>query len=157
MKNSPITNTGKSRNNFSTDKLVNICEHSASDRTPSSNFDITCECEYMYDNLPPLSHNYSNDSSILTTTNNTINDLHFHGDGENMEGDKSFDVNDEVFGQVSISNLRTIRIKNMHKLVLAHININSIRNKLTFLKEFINGDVDILLISETKINETFPT
>ena len=45
----------------------------------------------------------------------------------------------------------------MHKLVLAHININSIRNKLAFLTEFINGDVNILLISETKINETFPT
>ena len=42
------------------------------------------------------------------------------------------------------------------KLVVGHLNINSIRNKFDNLKYIIDNSVDILLISETKLNETFP-
>ena len=45
---------------------------------------------------------------------------------------------------------------NQNKLVTADININSLRNKFELLTEKINGSVDILLISETKIDENFP-
>ena len=34
--------------------------------------------------------------------------------------------------------------------------INYLRNKFKFLVEFIRGKVDILMISETKIDESFP-
>ena len=45
---------------------------------------------------------------------------------------------------------------NFYKLVLAHININSIRNKYDLLVQQITNSVDILLISETKLNNSFP-
>ena len=38
---------------------------------------------------------------------------------------------------------------------IAQLNINSLRNKFEFLVEFIRGKVDILTISETKIDESF--
>ena len=41
------------------------------------------------------------------------------------------------------------------KVILAHLNINSIRNKFDMLVDLIKGKVDILLISETKIDEIF--
>ena len=44
----------------------------------------------------------------------------------------------------------------MNKLILAHLNVNSIRNKFEFLAEQIKGKIDILMISETKIDERFP-
>ena len=44
----------------------------------------------------------------------------------------------------------------MNKLIFAHWNINSIRNKVEFLAEQIKGKIDILMISETKIDESFP-
>ena len=44
-----------------------------------------------------------------------------------------------------------------NKIILAHLNINSIRNKFEMLCEFIQGNLDILLISETKIDESFPS
>ena len=44
----------------------------------------------------------------------------------------------------------------MNKLIFAHLNINSIRNKFEFLAEQIKGKIDILMISETKIDESFP-
>ena len=47
-------------------------------------------------------------------------------------------------------------IKHVNKLIIAHLNINSLRNKFEFLEELIRGKVDILMISEIKIDESFP-
>ena len=47
-------------------------------------------------------------------------------------------------------------IKHVNKLIITHLNINSLTNKFEFLVEFIRGKVDILMISETKIDESFP-
>ena len=40
---------------------------------------------------------------------------------------------------------------------MAHLNINSIRNKIEDLKTLIAKNVDILAVSETKLDESFPT
>ena len=39
---------------------------------------------------------------------------------------------------------------------MPHININSITNKLDLLSDQVKGNVNILMISETKIDERFP-
>ena len=52
--------------------------------------------------------------------------------------------------------LRALRKKNVSKLIIAHLNVNSSRNKLEFLKEQIQDIIDILMISETKIDTSFP-
>ena len=52
--------------------------------------------------------------------------------------------------------LRALRKKNLNKLIIAHLNVNSLRNKLEFLKEQIRDNIDILMTSETKINASFP-
>ena len=40
---------------------------------------------------------------------------------------------------------------------MAHLNVNSIRNKIEDLKLLVAKNVDILVISETKLDESFPT
>ena len=42
------------------------------------------------------------------------------------------------------------------RLILGHVNINSIRNKFDALTYIIGNNIDIILISETKIDDTFP-
>ena len=49
-----------------------------------------------------------------------------------------------------------MRIKHVNKIIIGHLNINSLRNKFEFLFEVTRGKVDILMISETKIDESFP-
>ena len=44
----------------------------------------------------------------------------------------------------------------MNKIVVGHLNINSIRNKFDFLAHQVQGNIDILMISETKLDESFP-
>ena len=56
-----------------------------------------------------------------------------------------------------VDDLSALRAKNYGRLICAHININSIRNKFICLEELVKNNVDILLVSETKINKTFPS
>ena len=60
--------------------------------------------------------------------------------------------NDEV-GNPDLSDLRN---EKLNKLIIAHLNVNSLRNKLEFLKDQIQDNTDILMITETKIDASFP-
>ena len=53
--------------------------------------------------------------------------------------------------------LREFKLKNLNKPIIGSLNINSIRNKFEQLKYFIKDEIDILLINETKLDESFPT
>ena len=53
--------------------------------------------------------------------------------------------------------LKVLRAKNLNKIIISHININSIRNKFDILTDLVIGKIDILLVSETKIDGTFPS
>ena len=52
--------------------------------------------------------------------------------------------------------LRKLKLDNPNKIVIGHLNINSIRQKFVSLKEIIDDNIDILLVSETKLDSTFP-
>ena len=54
------------------------------------------------------------------------------------------------------TSLNFIRKDNFIWLILAHININLIGNKFDILVQQITNNVDILMISETKLDNTFP-
>ena len=52
--------------------------------------------------------------------------------------------------------LKALRSDNSHELIFAHININSIRNKFKFLSTQVKGNKNALMVSETKIDDSFP-
>ena len=52
--------------------------------------------------------------------------------------------------------LKSLCCNNLSKLVFAHLYINSIRNKFELLSEQVRGNVDFLMVSETKIDDSFP-
>ena len=58
---------------------------------------------------------------------------------------------------VSFKSLKDIRIKNLNRIVLAHLNINSLRNKFDLLADQIKGNVDVLAISERKLDYSLPS
>ena len=55
------------------------------------------------------------------------------------------------------TNIENIRSKNPNRLIIAQLHINSLRYKFDSLVEILRSNVDILLISETKIDSSFPT
>ena len=64
----------------------------------------------------------------------------------------------ETFFEETLKNggLNEIRKKNLNRIIIAHLNINSIRNKFEMLKEVIGNRTDILLIFETKLERHIP-
>ena len=52
--------------------------------------------------------------------------------------------------------LKDIRKSNDNKIVFGQLNTNSLRNKFDMLSELIKGFVDVFMISETKLDESFP-
>ena len=65
---------------------------------------------------------------------------HTHGDEE-----KSLDV------------LKNIKVKNWDRVVIGCLNINSIRNKFDRLRDIVKGNLDVIIIIETKIDDSFPS
>ena len=53
--------------------------------------------------------------------------------------------------------LRKLLIKNPNKIIIAHLNINSIGNKFKMLFIIISQVIDILMIFGTKIVDSFTT
>ena len=52
--------------------------------------------------------------------------------------------------------IRRLKLSNSNKIILGYLNINSVRSKFECLRDIINNNIDILLISETKLDVTFP-
>ena len=52
--------------------------------------------------------------------------------------------------------MKTLRCDNSNELIFAHLNINSIRRKFEFLSTQVKGNIDVLMVSETKIDNSFP-
>ena len=53
--------------------------------------------------------------------------------------------------------LKSSELKNANKIIMGHLNINSLRNKFESLKYIVDKNVEILLISETQLNDTYPS
>ena len=65
--------------------------------------------------------------------------------------------NDPTVSQSDVKKaLKDIRISNMNKLIFGHLNINSLRNKFDLFSEQVKDSIDILMVSETKLDDSFP-
>ena len=65
--------------------------------------------------------------------------------------------NDSTFSQLNVKKALTdIRISNMNKLIFGYLYINSLKNKFDLLSEQVKGSIDILMVSETKLDDSFP-
>ena len=59
-------------------------------------------------------------------------------------------------GSHDIKVLSNIRTKFAKKVIIGHLNINSIANKIDALSLIIKDKLDIIVIGETKLDDTFP-
>ena len=53
--------------------------------------------------------------------------------------------------------LKIFRLKTVNKMIIAHLNINSLREYFELLNSKIKDDIDALMISKTKLDERIPT
>ena len=55
-----------------------------------------------------------------------------------------------------IESIRKLKLSNSHKIMLGHLNVNFLRNNFEPIADVIQRTSDIFLLSETKIDESFP-
>ena len=69
-----------------------------------------------------------------------------------------YDENKAKFkvGAISASNLNAIHKRNINRLIIGQLNINSLRNKFESLVQQVSRNIDILMVSETKLDNSFP-
>ena len=51
--------------------------------------------------------------------------------------------------------LKSLSCNNLNKLVFAHMNINSIRNKFELLSDEVRDNADVLMVPKTKTDNSF--
>ena len=74
------------------------------------------------------------------------------GKSENESGIQNKSQKCENF----IDFLFNIRKQHSNKIIMVHININSLSNKFDMLTNSVTEYIDILMIFETKLDDTFP-
>ena len=53
--------------------------------------------------------------------------------------------------------LKKMKENSSNKLMVRHLNINSIKNKFQFIEDVITRNLDIILLSKTKVDDSFPS
>ena len=108
-------------------------------------------------------HNVDEDNG-----NTAISSQYFQGEtksqsnGDNSKaGHEGDEIPDNSFIESKRNNvydiLKGLKLRNVNRLVIGNLNINSIASKFDQLKAIIQCHVDILVIVETKLDITFPT
>ena len=89
---------------------------------------------------------------------NELSSLHDRSSDNNVDSSASAspNPNDSNTGIGPLNTLKKIRVSNLNRVIIGHLNINSLRNKYEALKSVINGNIDTLVITETKIDQSFP-
>ena len=53
--------------------------------------------------------------------------------------------------------IKNLRLKNINKVIVSNININSLPNKFEHSEELVMKHIDVLIITETKLDDSFST
>ena len=70
--------------------------------------------------------------------------------------DNNDDNDNSSEGEIPDILINNLRLKHLGRLIIGHLNIKSIRNKFEALQQIIKNNLDILVVSETKLDNTFP-
>ena len=71
-------------------------------------------------------------------------------------GNNCLSITPEKTNSDVYSNLENIRKNDSKQIIIAHLNINSIRNKFDILADIVTDNINILMISESKLDDSFP-
>ena len=87
----------------------------------------------------------------------TLNEVTFESEESVLSNQSTLSTLDYEPISDPFEKLKNTRLKNPNRLIIAQLNINSLRNKFDSLVRMLHDNLDILLISETKIDSSFPT
>ena len=105
---------------------------------------VTSSSSNKYSNFCPINATYSLGKQRNENLDKTLSEQKKNSSASGLSHEKGLDK------------LNLGRSQNPNRILISHLNINSLRNKIEMLKETLTNKVDILLISETKLDSSFP-
>ena len=78
-------------------------------------------------------------------------------ENELINSDPNYVIRKNYSSAESVAFLEKLRLENPNRLIFGHLNINSIRSKFEMLTNISQRKLNILLVSETKIDVFFPS
>ena len=135
-------------NNFSTSNLSILSTESSASDTDSDS-DLSTPDLSLFDNMDgDITTETPNPNNISTPDISILSTESIASDTGNSDSDSDADNARNI--------LREIRVKNVGRIVIGTLNINSLASKIDQLKVIICGSLDILVIQETKLDSSFP-
>ena len=109
--------------------------------------------------VPEPAHPLNLFSDVASERSKTIAVLSGHDIPHSLSGNVSGSVSItcQSFEYIFKDTLKKLRKKNLNRVIISQININSIKNKIELLSETVSGNNDILMVCENKIDMPFPT
>ena len=95
---------------------------------------------------------YENHNGMDKNASGVIINIEGHEIENEIVSSREIDLNEDP-----ITILTKIRNKNSNRPIIGHININYLYNKFQALKSLFKDKLDVLVVTETKINESYPT
>ena len=83
---------------------------------------------------------FRNNYTWLTETNKKANIDIGVSSASSTLNEKS-EIDNEIVDHITNADLKSLRIRNLNKIVVGHLNINSIRNKFDFLAHQVKGNM----------------
>ena len=141
-------------NKISSDVIIDIDREKSAETTfPCiSNINVNDEVNDGINSI--LNASLSSCNSHSEGGDKTINDVIIDIErqkSEETDNSRDVDLNDDP-----VTILTKIRKKNPNRPIIGHININFLYSKYEGLKSLIKDKLDVLVVSETKIDESYP-
>ena len=93
----------------------------------------------------------------MELVNDDYNKEIMHENTNNFQSQKNLSYEFSALDKAATEeSLGSLKLRNVNRLIFVQININSIRNKFELLFSLVSNNIDVLLISEMKIDNTFP-
>ena len=102
--------------------------------------DTLFEAGYTVESINDIMEAKDKTGNCSTTASSTESEF-----SDSAEGESAFEV------------LKEIRTRNVNKIAIGTLNINSLASKFEQLREVIGNHLDILTIQETKLDSSFPS
>ena len=96
---------------------------------------------------------------LARTTTRTFAKTSLRGNKEKANS-KKHNINQSGKNSDLINNLSVldlVRLNHASRIFLSHLNIDFLRNKFEMLREIVQDKLDISLVSETKVDPSFPS
>ena len=91
-----------------------------------------------------------------TSNSSSKNSSRNYSNRQNKESSKSLLTVSSDTPCDTLNGLHEQRLNHPKNVVIGHLNINSVRNKFSGVKNFVLKETNICLLTETKIDDSFP-